>query len=210
MTKRLILLACCVGLLGAPVHGQDKKITREDPVHEELRALRRAVTEAFNKRNIDGLLRHLHKNIVVTWQNGEVSVGHDQIRKYYERMLVGDNRIVESVTADPKVARLAFLYGKNTAVAYGELNDHYLLRDGRDLALNSLFSATAVKDGNRWLIASYHASTDTFDNAVLHIAVRRTAYWVGGIALGVLIVVVVVFLLVLRRVRRRPALTGPA
>ena len=45
----------------------------EDPAHAELRALRDALVDAVNKKDVDALLRHLHPDVVVTWLNAEVS-----------------------------------------------------------------------------------------------------------------------------------------
>src|SRR5260370_9912 len=63
-------------------------------------------------------------------------------------------------------------------------NELRTLRDGRMLDLPARWSATLVKDGDKWLIVSLHASDDLFDNPLLAIA-KRTAYWAGGVALVV-------------------------
>jgi hypothetical protein len=41
----------------------------EDPAHNELRALRTQVIEAITKGDFDSVVRHVHPNVVVTWQN---------------------------------------------------------------------------------------------------------------------------------------------
>jgi hypothetical protein len=47
-----------------------------------------------------------------------------------------------------------------------------------------------VKKNGKWKVASFHASTNTFDNPVLWIAVKRVAIWTGvsagllGLVLG--------------------------
>src|SRR5437660_551297 len=143
---------CClslvVALLIAPIaiHAQDKK-DKEDPAHDELREVKKAMTEAFKTKDLEGLLKHVHKDAVVTWQNGEVSRGHEGIRKYYDRMLTGPDSILEKVDAEPYLPKNAELYGKppHTAVASGELHDKYKLRDGTEIDMKSLFSATLVK-----------------------------------------------------------------
>ena len=56
------------------------------------------------------------------------------------------------------------------------------MNDGKMLDLPARWSATLVKDGDKWLIASLHASDNLFDNPLLAIA-KRTAYWAGGISL---------------------------
>jgi uncharacterized protein (TIGR02246 family) len=171
-------------LVASAIQAQDKKAEgdpKEDPAHAELRALKSELEAAFNKKDIDGILKHLHPDVVVTWQNGEVSKGPQQVRKYYERMLVGDDAVLREVKASPEVTDLSLLFGTpaTTAVAYGKLNDHYTMRDGKHIAMDSRFSATAIKHEGRWLIVSFHGSTNVFDNAVLD-QYKRMMWWGGG------------------------------
>ena len=174
----------------------------EHPAHKELRALKDELTAAFNKRDLDALLKHLHKDVVVTWQNAVVSRGHKGVRDYYDKMLVGDKSIVIDVKSAPTVAELSVLYGGEnaaTAIAYGTLNDEYKLRDGLEVKLDSVWSATLVKEDGRWLIADFHASTNTFDNAVMTIAVKKTMTMAGGGGIAAGLLLGIVLMLVFRR-----------
>jgi ketosteroid isomerase-like protein len=141
-----------------------------------------------NSNNLEALLALLDDDVVVTWENAEVSRGPQQVRAYYDRMMKGDQRIVESVTIDPTVDELTHLYG-DTGVAFGSSKDHFKLTDGRDFVFDTRWTATAVKKNGKWKVASFHASTNTFDNPVLWIAVKRVGLWAGVIA-GVLGLVV--------------------
>jgi uncharacterized protein (TIGR02246 family) len=163
-----------------PAAAQDKSDpNKEHPAHQELRAMRDALIEVVNKHDLDRLLTFLDDDVVVTWQNGEVSRGPKEVRAYYERMMQGPNRVVESVTIAPHVDTLTHLYGDNAGVAHGSSKDHFKLTDGRDLDLDTRWSATVVKKDGQWKIASFHASTNMFDNPVLWIAVRRSMWWIG-------------------------------
>jgi uncharacterized protein (TIGR02246 family) len=163
----------------AVARAQDDK-PKEDPAHDELRAVRDAMVKAVNSNDRDAMLKHLHTNVVVTWLDGSVSRGPDQVRAYYDRMMTGDQRVVESVSINPTVDELSALYG-NTAVAWGSSNDHFRLRNGLDFSVKSRWSATLVKEDGRWQIVNFHASTDLFDNALLDVQ-KRVTYWAGGIA----------------------------
>jgi ketosteroid isomerase-like protein len=189
----------------ARLSGQEPKpVAPEDPVHNELRALRDSVLEAFNKNDLDKLLTYVHKNVVATWQNGEVSRGHQGIRDYYNRMMVGEKRVVDSVQAQVQVDELTILYGKTNGIAFGHMDEDFKLRDGRDFLLPNRWTAAVVKEDGKWLISAFHVSANIFDNPVLHIAIRRTAVWTGLLALlaGVLLGLITVSLV--RRMRRRP------
>jgi uncharacterized protein (TIGR02246 family) len=174
----MILLTTLTAL--ATQAGGDKPLP-EDPAHEELRTLRREMVEAINKGDIDALLTHLDKDVVVTWMDAEVSHGAEGVRGYIEKMTKGPNRKVNSYKTEAEVDELTHLYG-DTGVAFGHSRDQFVLTDGRDFAVNTRWTSTLAKKDGKWKLASFHASTDMFDNPVLHIAVRRMAIWSAGIA----------------------------
>lgn len=168
----------------APVLYADEP-ANEKAIHDELRALRKDLIEAYNDNDIDRLLSNCQENVIVTWQNGEVSVGHQGIRDYYDRMMNGPDRVVASLRVDPTVDDISTIYGDSTAIARGKMNDRYELTSGKNFDLNSRWSATAIKEADRWLIASFHASANVFDNGVLSLMTRQIMFWTGAIALSV-------------------------
>jgi uncharacterized protein (TIGR02246 family) len=165
-------------LLPAPV--QTGKPTREDPAHEELRALRGQMVEAINKNDIDALLTHLDKDVVVTWMDASVSRGPKGVKEYIEKMTKGPDRKVESHSTDAEVDELTHLYG-DTGVATGRSQDRFVLTDGRDFVVNTRWTAALAKKDGKWKVAAFHSSANMFDNPVLYLAVRRTALWTGGV-----------------------------
>lgn len=178
----------------------------ENPVHQELRAFRQQVVEAIASEDIEKLLPYLTDNVVVTWQNGEVSRGHDEVRKYYDRMMRGPSPVVKSLKSNPVPDQLTNLFG-DVGVAHGSSNDHFVLTDGQDFDLKTIWSATVVKQDGVWKIASFHASTNMFDNAVLWLIVRKTAIWVGG---GAGLIGIVLGVLLMKLVgRKKGAVHGP-
>jgi uncharacterized protein (TIGR02246 family) len=178
-------------LLATPLAAQEKK---EHPAHDELRAVKKKLVDAVNTNDLETLLSLLDDDVVVTWQNAEVSRGPKQVREYYDKMMKGPNKIVDTIKIDPTVDDLSHLYGDaTTAVAYGGSKDRYKLSDGRDFVVESRWSATAVKRGGQWKIASFHASANMFDNPVMWIALRKGMTWtgIGAGALGLLLGVIV-------------------
>ena len=146
---------------------------------QEIGALRQRLVDAFNRGDIDTLLGSVSPTVVVIWQNGEVNQGPDAVRQFYSRMMKGPDSVVTSVAFLPEVEGRRF-YG-NTAVSYGTLNDRFTLRDGRELQLNSRWSSTLEKDASgHWILTSFHASANVFDNPVSALAARRVGMWVGG------------------------------
>src|SRR5438445_5189369 len=76
---------------------------KEDPAHQELRQLRDGLLTAMNKGDFEGTLAFLHTNVVITWHNAEVSRGHEGVRAYYNKVMTGPNKIVESFNCSVNV-----------------------------------------------------------------------------------------------------------
>jgi ketosteroid isomerase-like protein len=181
--RKLITALMFLFLAARPVPSETPP-PKDEAVHNELRALRDGLIDAMNKGDIQRELEYMHPNVVVTWHNAEVSRGRDSVRSYLNRMLSGPNKVVSSYSATVDVDELTILYGGSTGISFGSAIEHFKLSDGRMLDLPARWSATLVKDGDKWLIASLHASDNLFDNPLLAIA-KRTAYWAGGVALVV-------------------------
>ena len=136
---------------------------------------------------------------MVTWQNAERCVGHEQIRDYYNRMMVGEDRVVRSAKNNMKVSKLSYLYGDDAAIAYGTLDDEFELMNGDILNIHSNWTATCVKKDGRWLLASLQFSVDMFDNPVLDTA----ASWLVKAAVISGIIALIAGLFIGRSLRQR-------
>ena len=164
----------------------------ENPAHASLRVVRDGMIKAIRANDLDALVSYLHKDAVLVWLNGETTRGHDAVRAYYNRMMTGDKRIVDKFTVDVEAKELSFLYGDDTAVAYGTASSHFVLTDGTDLVINGPWSATLVEQDGKWLVASFQASANMFDNPVLDKAKAFVlVVAVIGIAAGLIVGMVV-------------------
>ena len=208
MTIRLSALGLALGLATIALDAQlttpgSAAAQSVEQAHEDLRALRDALIRATNESNIDALLGHLHPNVVVTWQNAEVSRGPDGVRAYLTRMTSGPNRVVARFQTNATVDELTILYGGDMGIAFGSSNDRFELTDGTNFDLNGRWSATLVREQGRWLVSNFHASTNLFDNPVLNLT-KRYIIWagVGGLLVGA--VLAVLGAAVLRRRQRSP------
>lgn len=159
---------------------------------EALRELRDRLFAAYENRDVDALLEDCTEDIVITWQNGERNEGHQEFRDFYARMMSGDSAIVKDISSKLEVEGKSILYGEDTAVARGSVEDKFSLSSGQDFTLNSRWTATVVQEGDQWKVASFHISASIFENPILG-AAKNNLYLVGGIgalcglALGFLI-----------------------
>lgn len=181
--NKLIVALLLVVTVKSVTRGQDLKPTAEDPAHRQLRELRDRLVAAMNKGDIEASLKFLHTNVVITWHNAEVSRGHEGVRAYHNRVMTGPNKIVESFNCALNVDELTILYGGDTGISFGSSDEHFKLANGRDLDVKGRWTTTLVKEGDRWLVASLHASTNLFDNVLLSLA-KKAAWWAGILSLG--------------------------
>ena len=199
------MLACLALCLAAQLsHAESPALSESaEATHAQLRALRDALLGAWQQRDLDGMLSHVAPNVVVTWQNGEVSRGPEGLRKFYDEVLSGNDKIVTHIASTLKVDELSILYGEGTAIAFGSIHDELTLNHsiaraaflgaGDVFKLDSRWTATLVKIDGQWKLAAYHVSTDAFSNPILAKAVaagQREAILagVGGLIVGALAV----------------------
>jgi ketosteroid isomerase-like protein len=173
-----------------------------EATHAALRALRESLLDAWKHRDMDALLTHVDPNVVVTWQNGEVSRGPEGIRKFYNEVMVGPDRLISDISSTLTVDELSILHGDNTAIAFGSIHDDLtlsrsitraaVLGSGDKFSMDSRWTATVVKKDGQWKLASYHVSVDAFANSILSKAIsaaKQTAVIAGivGLLLGTIV-----------------------
>ena len=156
--------------LAAPMFAPAQTAKPEDPAHQELRQLRDKLIAAMNKSDIEGILSVLHTNVAITWHNAEVSRGREGVRGYYNRIMSGPVKLVDSFTCSLNVDELTILYGGSTGISFGSSDEHFKLTSGKDLNVKGRWTATLLKENGQWLVTSLHASTNLFDNVLLDVA----------------------------------------
>ena len=188
-TLTTLTLACLVALAPTGVLAEDPPPDESAAAtHEQLRELRTGLFNAFNKSDVDTLLTFCHPDIVVVWQDGSISEGHKGVTAKFKEL----DEFLDSMNCKPTSDHLSVIYDGDVAIARGKLNDTYhLRRHGINVALDSSWSATLIRQDNRWVLASFNASTSLYDNPVVHLFVQRAQYstgmWAGlaGLVLGI-------------------------
>ena len=185
----------------APIESTNRR-NNTDAIHDQLRALREDFIAAVNTMDCDAVVALLHPEVIVTAQDGKklsVIRRHDGVRKYLNRFLVGQYHNVERLKLNPKVDDLSVLYHDNTAIAFGSSQFHYRMVNGNEFDLKTRWSVTVVKEGDRWLLANLHVSSNLFDNPVLQ-TVSRMAIWLAiGAGATSLVVGIIVGRLIYRK-----------
>lgn len=152
--------------------------------------LRAAIKDAYNRGDTEAMVRYLHPDVVIIFPDARVLKGRDALRDYYTRMLKDPGHRVVSYSADPVIESRTV--HNDVGLSYGDMNDQYVLNDGKSFGLNSRFTVTVFKspDGppetDGWMIRSFHSSADTFDNPILTMVAHRV-FWtagIGGLVIG--------------------------
>lgn len=194
-----LILACVAPM---SLDGQEDQATvklpqDEEAIHQELRELRTTLTEAVEAEDLDQQLTYVHENAVATWQDNTVVRGRPDLQEF----LKTKGGAFQGYRQRPEADELSILYGGETAIAFGSSVPHYKIL-GMEFDLENRWTATLVKEDGRWLIAAYHVSANVLDNPVLQIA-KQSAYWAGGIALVVGLVLGIVANVIVRKLGQR-------
>jgi ketosteroid isomerase-like protein len=136
----------------------------EDPAHAELRELRSRIVGAITAGNLDALMPMLHTNVVVTWQNAEVCRGREGVRAFFQKT---GKAAFRGYKVPPEPDELTILHGGDTGVSFGR-NVSQLTLPGKKVDFENRWTATLVREGNQWQLASYHVSINAFDNPLLN------------------------------------------
>ena len=193
-----MLLYGCLSMAGAATVPQLDTTSGRTEDRQQLRVLLDRLEAAISALDIDAVLKLTQPEVIVTWQNAEVSRGQAQVRAYYDRMIKGGAPIVKRFSTKATLGAPAVFYG-DSATAYGTTVDTYDLADGMSFKLNANWSTTIVKADGEWKVAALHFSTNLFDNALLD-AAKRAAWIAGGAAF--LVGLLVGWLLFRRRGRK--------
>lgn len=158
-----------------------------DPeLDKELQTMRSEMLAAFKRRDFKLLNSYVTPDIIVTWQNGEVTKGTDALMSFNERMLGGDNSVISEADAAPIIEGRK-LFG-DQIISIGAMNDSFTIRaTGQKLPFNSRFSALVVKQDGRYLVSGLHLSANVFDNPVLSAATNFYKLLAGATAVVALI-----------------------
>jgi hypothetical protein len=163
-----------------------RNLSLDDNTDRQLAELREGLLNAFKRRDIEGMLTFVTPDVIVTWQNSEVSHGKEELRAFIERMIVGPQSVVSAVDGAP-LAEGRKIH-ENQIISYGRMNDTFTLRaTGQKLPFDSRFSALIVRENGRLLLSGLHLSVNAFNNPVLSAQLRVFKMGALGASLAALL-----------------------
>jgi hypothetical protein len=177
--------ACLLAVSAAAETEQEKKD------HDELRALLKTFTQAFNSREIGPLEPYLHKNFAVTMINQDVVTKPGELTAYLDKQFTAPGSPLKDVKIQPEADILTEFYEGRIGVNRGSSTDTYVLKDGRSFTLKTRWSGAAIHEDGKWKVLTAHIGTNLLDNPVLDAVEGLKWIWGGagaflGLVAGVL------------------------
>jgi len=168
----LFLLPLTMARAADDPHAEDRK---------ELLKVFREIEAAINAQSVDRMVMQMAPDATVTWLNGEVSRGHEEIKAYYNRMVRGEKRILDKYVTAAKLGAPAKFYGNGeVAVADGTTEDEFFPVSRGVFRLSSNWTATCAKIDGQWKVVALHLSSNVFTNPLLDEAKSLVWYAAGG------------------------------
>ena len=168
----------------------------------ELDTFRDGLFHAFNKEEYDLMLKDFcHKDIVTMWQDGTTAKGHAGVRAEFDKL----SKFIDKMQVDPTTENRLILNNGNMIISSGKMNVKYALSRGVDVELHSSWTATLVKEGDKWVLTSFSASTNAFSNEVISLYLGQAKYVTGGIASILGVIMGIIAMMALSKKNRQPA-----
>jgi ketosteroid isomerase-like protein len=120
-------------------------------------------TDAFNRRDLDGLLETWASDAVLDWSNARsfdarVYQGHDEIRAFTEGFLAAWDQVRFEIVDDPVEVEEGLLITENIA--------HLRGRDGIEVEARSAWLIT-IRDGQQTSLTLYQTKQEALEAAGL-------------------------------------------
>ncbi len=157
--------------------------------HEELRALLKTATEAFDTREMSALAPFVAERVFITTVDGRSFTSLAEFKSYLDEL---NKSSVKKIEFHPAADELTTFLDEDDGVCRGSSNDSYTFADGDVRQMKSRWTATVHRDGGRWKLVSLHISANLLDNPVVDTAKKQAGKLAGlglvaGIAIGYLL-----------------------
>jgi ketosteroid isomerase-like protein len=191
----VVIFSACLFLAGSAQGAESEKDKKD---HDELRALLRIFTQAFNTRQIDPLVPYLHKDFSVTMVNQDVVTTPGELKGYIDKQFNAPGSLLKDVKIQPEADILTLFYDGRFGINRGGSTDTYTLKDGREITIKTRWTGTAIQEDGKWKVLNAHIGLNILDNPILDAVEKLRWVWgTGGLAIG--LVVGVLGTLLLRR-----------
>lgn len=142
-----------------------------------LRAMLQAITEGINRRDWDSLTPWLDRDVQVTMIDSATLRGPEALMDYVESKLERFGSVLIGFSVDPSLSAPAVFHG-DTAIVALQSADRFHFRSGRDVTVQSTYSAAMVRKESGWKLVALHAGVNAFANPISD---QKQLWLTGGI-----------------------------
>ncbi len=162
MFKQIVMIVLFI--FTVPVHSASES---DNIIHNELRQLLTGIEAAINTERYADLKQYFHPNLRVTTVNQNTLASYADIESYFNEWF-GEGGYLQSLKMTLTPDDLTEFYNNKTmGIVRGSGIEKYQLTDGRDLNLETRWTATIIKDSDgQWQILALHLGTNFYDNAI--------------------------------------------
>ncbi len=180
----LLLVVVALGII-APTRAADEP---DHAIHEELRAVLRAVLTAINSGQFDQMLPYMTPDVEVTSITQEVMSSREDVSKYFVEWF-GPTGYMKRMTMKLDADKLTELSpDKSWGLVRGKAVEHYEAKDGDQFDFQTRWTAVMTRgDDGKYRLRAIHFGTNHLDNPVLTKVSRtllRYAYIAGAVCLA--------------------------
>lgn len=177
----------------APAAPENTVVRQAD--HDALRALMAKLTTAINARDLETLSSCFSREFAFTTIDQTTLTSPQAVKDYYARIFDGPNALAKKITCIPTADVLTRFTDANTGYCYGKDDEVYELPDGRQVTLQSRWTAVIVRENGEWKVAAIHTGVNMMDNPLLA-SVTALGYKMlaGGVASGLAVGVILMAL----------------
>ena len=198
MNKLIVAMFSACLLVAGAAQGADEEKDKKD--HDELRALLKTFTQAFNSRQLEPLVPYLHKDFSVTMVNQDVVTTPGELKGYIDKQFNAPGSLLKDVKIEPEADILTKFFSGRFGINRGGSTDTYTLRDGRVIKIHTRWTGTAINEDGKWKVLNAHIGLNILDNPILDAVERLRWVWgAGGILIGLVVGVLGTLLLKRRK-----------
>lgn len=143
--------------------GQDAR--NED--HEKLRALQTKVADAFNKRDFKTLASCCTRDFAITTIDQTTLTSPSEIEKYFNKVFKSPESIATNLKISPQADIQTKFVDADNGYCYGKDHGIYTLQNGRQVLIDSRWTAMLHRENGEWKIAALHGGVNFINNPVL-------------------------------------------
>ncbi len=152
--------------------------------NEAIRNVFTNFAAAINSQNNSKLMSISREQLIVIGSNQELVSGKKTVEDYFPRIVGGQNYRFERAGFSIEPGAIVEIANSgDMAKVYGRGTEKYKL-DSVEHTVSTRWSATVVKEGEEWKIASFHSGVNFSDNSVL--AAFEEFGWKIGVAAGLI------------------------